>query len=151
VKYPGIVAAAKDAMREVRLGTTHVWVRSDNCVEVSSYWKSWPCLLPQHSTGVKHDRPIVLTEWQLALVDRWPKQLVRGLIQSDGCRFMNTGRGNWRWPRYAFSNRSDDIREIFCNACDRMGVHWTRAGKWTIYVSRKADVALLDTFIGPKR
>jgi hypothetical protein len=35
-------------------------------------------------------------------------------------------------------------------ACDRIGVRWTRAGQ-TIYVSRKADVAALDGFIGPKR
>src|SRR5207302_5859278 len=128
----------------------HKQVRSDNCVEISSYWKCWPCFLPQHARGVKHERAIVLTDWQQDLVDRWPDQLVRGLIHSDGCRFLNTGRGNWCWPRYAFSNRSTDIREIFCYACDRLGAHWTQAGKYTIYVSRKADVALLDTFIGPK-
>jgi hypothetical protein len=32
-----------------------------------------------------------------------------------------------------------------------MGVHWTASGRYTTYVSRKADVALLDRFIGPKR
>lgn len=32
-----------------------------------------------------------------------------------------------------------------------MGIHWTKSGERMIYVSRKADVALLDTFIGPKR
>jgi hypothetical protein len=32
-----------------------------------------------------------------------------------------------------------------------MGLHWTRSGSRTIYVSRKADVAKLDEFIGPKR
>ena len=119
-------------------------------VEVSSFSKSWPCLLPQHGPGKKHQRPIVLTDWQLELGARWPDQLVRGLIHSDGCRFQNTGRGNWSWPRYAFSNLSDDIRSIFCHACDQLGVHWTRSGKRTIYVSRKADVARLDEFIGPK-
>jgi hypothetical protein len=31
-----------------------------------------------------------------------------------------------------------------------MGLHWTTAGTKTIYVSRKADVALLDRFVGPK-
>jgi hypothetical protein len=75
--------------------------------------------------------------------------LLRGLIHSDGCRFMNTGRGGWRHPRYAFSNRSAHIRGIFCMACQRLGLHWTRA-PYTIYVSRKADVARLDEFVGPK-
>lgn len=62
---------------------------------------------------------------------------------------MNTGRGNWSCPRYSFSNRSEDIRGIFCHACDQLAVHWTRSGE-RIYVSRKADVARLDDFIGPK-
>jgi hypothetical protein len=72
------------------------------------------------------------------------------LIQSDGCRFMNTGT-NWKHPRYAFSNLSKDIQRIFSDACDLLGLHWTRAGHKTIYVSRKADVAVLDRFVGPKR
>jgi len=72
-----------------------------------------------------------------------------GLIHSDGCRFQNTGR-NWSWPRYSFMQVSDDIRRIFCEACDLIGVRWTASGKHTVYVSRKADVARLDDFIGPK-
>jgi hypothetical protein len=31
-----------------------------------------------------------------------------------------------------------------------MGLHWTASGDKTIYVSRKADVAELDRFVGPK-
>jgi hypothetical protein len=120
-------------------------------VEVFCYSKIWPCLFPQHGPGKKHERTIVLTQWQQQLVDRWPKALLRGLIQSDGCRFINTGRNNWVCARYGFSQKSDDIRTIFCDACDRIGLHWTTAGEYTIYVSRKADVAILDEFIGPKR
>jgi hypothetical protein len=63
---------------------------------------------------------------------------------------MNTGR-NWICPRYSFANKSADIRSIFCDACNRLGVHWTAAGQKDIYVSRKADVEVLDGFIGPKR
>jgi hypothetical protein len=77
--------------------------------------------------------------------------LLRGLIQSDGCRFQNTDRAGWSNPRYSFVNRSADIRSTFCQACERIGVSWTASGAARIYVSRKADVALLDTFIGPKR
>jgi hypothetical protein len=151
-RYPGIIGCTAIAMREVRQG--HVWVqrrRGHNCVDVSSYWKAWPCFFPQHGPGKKLDRHIELADWQRRLVDRSPEHLLRGLIHSDGHRFINTGRGNWRWPRYGFDQVSEDIRGIFCDACDRMGLHWTRAGKHTIYVSRKADVARLDTFIGPKR
>jgi hypothetical protein len=90
----------------------------------------------------------VLEEWQEHLVDAHPEALLRGLIHSDGCRFVNTGR-NWSNPRYSFSNRSADIRGIFCRACDRLELRWTLAPH-TVYVSRKVDVARLDSFVGPK-
>lgn len=118
-------------------------------VEVSAFSKAWPCLFPQHGPGLKHSRSIALTAWQQELVKRNPGVLLRGLIHSDGCRFINTGT-NWTCPRYSFSNRSDDIRGIFCGACDLLGVRYTFAPH-TVYVSRKADVAQLDEFIGPKR
>lgn len=150
VKYPRIIASTAQAMREIRRGHVAIQRRlHENCVEVLAYWKCWPCLFPQHGSGRKHARPIELTEWQEQIVDRWPKQLLRGLIHSDGCRFIKTGT-KWIWPRYAFSNTSTDIRRIFCEACDRLGLHYTFAKGTVVYVSRKADVAKLDTFIGPK-
>ncbi len=151
VKYPGIIATTAAAMHEIRRGKTLAKLRPDNCVEVSSYWKCWPCLFPQHGPGKKHERRIVLAECQEQLVARWPGQLIRGLINSDGHRFLNTGRCNWVCPRYAFTNHSTDIREIFCAACERLDLHWTASGKYTIYVSRKVDVATFDRFIGPKQ
>jgi hypothetical protein len=149
--YPGIITSAQLAMARVRGKPAALLERADNCVEVSSYWRSWPCLFPQHGKGKKHDRRIVLEAWQQSLVDRSPEPLLRGLIESDGCRFMSTGRCNWAARRYAFSNRSADIHEIFRHGCDVLGVRWTTAGSRTTYVSRQADVARLDEFIGPKR
>jgi len=148
--YPGIIDEASRAIHEVRGRPAHL-VRCDTaCIQVSSYWKAWPCLFPQHGAGKKHERKIALEAWQLGLADRWPELLLRGLIHSDGCRFQSTGRG-WSWPRYSFYNRSEDIRDLFSRACDRLGLRWTTSGKYTLYVSRKADVAALDHFIGPKR
>jgi hypothetical protein len=159
--YPGIVAEVVAAMRSVqpanRVGQMfapspyaeaagHV----NSCVQVSSYSKAWPCLIPQHGPGRKHQRPIVLADWQRSLIERDPRPLLRGLVHSDGCRFVNTGRGGWRNARYAFSNRSADLHGIFREACDLLGLHWTAAGQRTTYVSRKADVARMDEFIGPK-
>ena len=157
--YPGIVDECDAAIREVMPGNAigrqlrrGGFTRSPEPtnVEVSAYSKSWPCLFPQHGSGRKHHRRIVLADWQIDLVARRPGVLLRGLIHSDGCRFENTGR-NWRHPRYSFSNRSDGIRAMFCDACDRLGLHWTLSGPYTIYVSRKADVARLDEWVGPKR
>src|SRR5439155_23868193 len=89
-----------------------------------------------------------MQSWQVSLVTQHPDLLLRGLIHSDGCRFINTGR-KWRHPRYRFDNLSSDIRRIFCDACDLLGLRWTEAPR-TVYVSRMADVARMDEFIGPK-
>jgi len=106
---------------------------------------------------MKHTRNVYLRRWQQELAEAWPDYLLKGMIQSDGCRFVNTGRAGWRHPRYVFSNVSTDITSIFCSACDCLGLHWTasfpsrESAAVSIYVSRKADVARLDKFVGPKR
>jgi hypothetical protein len=49
------------------------------------------------------------------------------------------------------STSSEDIKSIFCTACDQLGVRWTGPNWMTIAVSRRPDVAKLDAIIGPKR
>ena len=150
-RYPDIVDECREAMRAVlpRSRVNHVDKRT--WWELYSYSKSWPCLFPQHGPGKKHERRILLSPWQELLVLERPDLLLRGLLHSDGCRFVNTGRCGWAHPRYAFSNASRDIRTLFCAACGLLGLRWTASGSRTIYVSRKDDVALLDLFVGPKR
>lgn len=52
-------------------------------------WKHWPCLFPQHGPGRKHERAIVLEEWQADVVRAFPADFLRGLLHSDGCRVNN--------------------------------------------------------------
>jgi hypothetical protein len=119
------------------------------CAEVSSYSKSWPCLFPQHGAGMKHLRRIELADWQREIVNRDPRPLIRGLIHSDGCRVQNKSMGRL-YTRYVFSNASADIRGIFCEACDQLGIAWRQPRERNISVARRESVALLDTFVGPK-
>ncbi|MEZ0367071.1 hypothetical protein ACAG26_25675 [Mycobacterium sp. pUA109] len=94
-------------------------------------------------------RPIRLEPWQEALVSQATEEFVRGLIHSDGCRTVANDRGV-RSVRYHFSNRSDDIRDLFCAALDALGIPWTRNSRYEVAVYRKAATARLDEFIGPK-
>lgn len=123
------------------------------CTEVSSTSLHWPCLVP-HGPGRKHERPIVLADWQReAAVERYPDRLLRGLIQSDGCRCINRVRTQGReyeYPRYLFTNRSADIRAIFLETCERLGVDARNNNRWSISVARRESVALLDRLVGPK-
>lgn len=120
-------------------------------------WKHWSCLFPQHGPGRKHERPIVLEDWQRTIVEAHPGPFLRGLFHSDGSRSRNWTRrvvaGEWKrydYPRWQFSNVSADIRELCCWALDLADVAW-RQSRWNcISVSRRADVARLDALIGTK-
>lgn len=150
-RYPGIIEECCGAMERIMLGqTAHILQRQTKCVEVSMYSKHWPCFFPQHGSGRKHERRIELEPWQEMLVGKATECLLRGLIHSDGCRVVTLDRGNPS-TRYHFSNRSEDIKRIFCESLDRLGIDWTRPSEKQIAVYRKAGVARLDEFIGPKR
>lgn len=99
-----------------------------------------------------------MTRWQREIVDSHPKALLRGLIHSDGNRHINevtrkfaSGPKRYRYPRYMFTNASTDILGIFTDALDLLGISWTQPTPRVISVARRADVALMDTFVGPKR
>jgi hypothetical protein len=121
--------------------------------------KTWRELFPQHGPGRKHKRPIVLVPWQREIVERHPWPFLRGLIHSDGCRTLNrfktrlpSGRiAEYAYPRYFFSNLSADIRRLFCETCDRLGLRWTQSNPRNISIAHRASVALLDENVGPKR
>jgi hypothetical protein len=153
--YPSIIRECAAVIESVSGNRALVYQRHDGrCAEVSAYWKHWPCVIPQHGPGRKHLRRISLTDWQRNLVMRDPRALLRGLVQSDGWRIIATerkGRYVRRAPRYGFKNRSEDILGLFVEACAAVGVHVTRPSPTEIAVYRKASVARLDEFIGPKR
>jgi|SRR5215211_525015 len=149
--YPGIVESCRRAIEAVR-PANRVWVgrrKTCRCDVVMAYSNHWPCLLPQTGPGRKHQREIRLLEWQEEVVSRDRRALIRGLIHSDGCRVVANDRGV-RSVRYHFSNRSEDIKRIFCESLDVLGIRWTRPCDRQIAVYRKASTALLDEFVGPK-
>ena len=149
-RYTGIIDECSSAMEAVMPGKrAGRYQQKSACVNVAMYSKHWPCLFPQHGPGRKHERSIRLEAWQEALVDDAHEIFVRALIHSDGCRVIANDRGV-KSIRYHFSNRSDDIKGLFCRSLDALGITWTRPDDRGIAVYRKAAVARLDDFIGPK-
>jgi hypothetical protein len=153
--YPGIIAECCQAIEAVRGRRPYVYRYSDRRLStITSYWKSWPCLFPQHGPGKKQNREIALSLWQVEIVEADPGQFVRGLIHSDGWRGLNRVRVKGRdyaYPRYQFSSRSDDIRQLFIYGCELLGVAWRLWGRYHVSVARREGVELLDRFVGPKR
>jgi hypothetical protein len=159
--WPGLIEACEDAIRAVRPGGAVCRVQQQGCVQVTACSKQWPAVFPQHGPGRKHERRIALEPWQQEIVDTHPWEFIRGLIHSDGCRFTNwteQRRGGelrrYEYPRYFFTNRSEDILGLFSASLDLVGVEWrvTRRGgrPYNISVARRASVALMDLHVGPK-
>jgi len=158
--YPDLIEQAVMATQLVAINSrvTTRNVTGSECVVVGCCWKGWPDAIPQHGPGHKHTRPIVLAPWQQEIVDRHPWPFLRGLLHSDGCRTINrfstklpSGRvANHEYPRWFFSNLSDDIRELFCRTCEAVGVRWTQSNPRNISVSHRDSVAKLDEFVGLK-
>jgi len=152
--HPGLLDEFAAAMEAVSGGTA--WRRKRpnmNAVEISLTWWHWTSVLPQHGPGRKHKRKIELEDWQWDIVRDHTGKFLRGLIHTDGWRGWNKVKSKGKWyayPRYQFSNRSDDIRKLFCDACDLLGVEWKPWTRWHISVARRDSVALLDEHVGLK-
>jgi hypothetical protein len=155
--YPQIRDEVIAAIRQLVENPVHL-VSQQGCTTVGCITKQWLHFFPQHGPGRKHTRPVVLEPWQQEMVQRDPRPLIRGLIQSDGCRITNwTERRvggttkRYTYPRYFFSNASDDIRGIFTDALDLLGIAWRQSNPRNISIARREAVAALDEFVGPKR
>ncbi|WP_018567552.1 hypothetical protein [Streptomyces sp. PsTaAH-124] len=159
--WGGLMDECERAMRAVFPGNSVCRVRRTGCRNVKVYSKHLRCLFPQHGPGKKHERRIALEPWQEEIVEAHPWEFIRGLIHSDGCRITNwTTRlvggqpKRYEYPRYFFTNKSDDIRRLFTDALDKVGVEWSTLARgsdpFNISVARRASVALMDAHIGPK-
>lgn len=159
-EYPGIITECADALRALVADLrVNIWRDPSVArVNVRATYAYWTDVLPQHGPGRKHERGIELRDWQRILLDRAPEAFLRGLIHSDGCRAMNTfstrlpsGRvATYSYPRYFFSNESADIRAIFCEYCEALGLRWTQSNRRNISIAHRDSVARLDAFVGPK-
>ena len=157
--YPGIVRECASAMAAVASRRITALLRQKGSVVLlGSCGAEWANLFPQHGPGKKHERKIELVAWQLLITRQYTREFIRGLIHSDGSRCMNrfsvklpSGRvGRYAYPRYFFTNYSDDIRRIFCEHCDLLGIRWSQSNPRNISISHRTSLALLDSFVGPK-
>lgn len=168
VRYPNIISQCAQAMQTLFPGNQvgqeiTEYQGRPSMITVGLYHRDLVQFFPQHGEGMKHERKIELTAWQHAIVKQYPLEFFRGLYHSDGSRFINrvsVAGKDYEYPRYQFTNASEDIIRLFCATCDRIGVAWTRklrrarsaqhVDNIDIYISRRPDVAYLDNVIGAK-
>ncbi|MFE4059247.1 helix-turn-helix domain-containing protein [Streptomyces sp. NPDC059096] len=155
--WPGLQDAAEAAFRAVFPYNAICRQRRKGCQNIKVSFKHLACLFPQSGPGRKHERKIELNGWQQKIVDEHPWALLRGLIHSDGCRCTNWTEKiiggqlkRYEYPRYFFTNLSDDIRRLYTDTLDAVRVEWRQANAKNISVAKRASVALMDAHIGPK-
>jgi len=156
-RYVNDNARLIDLMARVKPGGRPHTRLAPGSVITTVSWIHWPCLFPQHGPGRKHERPIVLDDWQRTIVEDHPGSFLRGLFHSDGSRVKNWARRpvagqlkTYEYPRWQFVNASQDIRELCCWALDLVGIPWRQSNVRVISVSRSEAVARLDELIGLK-
>jgi hypothetical protein len=149
-RYDGITADAQSLLERCFSGhgVGRFRTRKGTTTILSVYSTHLACLFPQHGPGVKHERDIVLEGWQTAIVEASPWTFLRGLIRSDGCVFVNR-TGRYEYVSYEFSNRSAQIRGLFMDACDLVGVEY-RPYRRYVRIYRRASVALMQQYVGLK-
>lgn len=156
-KYTVANVQLKDPMRTVKPNSLPHSRRAPGCVITTVSWKHWPCLFPQHGPGRKHERVLGMQPWQWTIVEAHPADFLRGLFHSDGSLSQNTvhkdplgGRKAYLYPRWQFSNASEEILGWCGGTLDLVGVRWRRSNTRVISVSRRPDVARLTALIGEK-
>ena len=68
-------------------------------------------------------------------------------------QMARSGRGRgWfaKYPRYMFTNRSNEILALFADACVRLGIESRQMNRWNLAISKQKYVAVLDELVGPK-
>jgi hypothetical protein len=54
----------------------------------------------------------------------------------------------YAYPPTSSPTRSEDIKRLFCDALDRLGVEWRVMTASDISIAKRASVARLDAFVG---
>jgi transposase-like protein len=149
-KYPTmndeIEALLRRCFPDNRVGRT--LFDGGSTVVLHVYSRHLSCLFPQAGPGKKHERAIVLEPWQAQRVAAAPWAFLRGCIRSDGCAFVNR-TGTYEYLSYDFCNSSDEIRQLFVDACRHLGLACRPAGN-RVRINRRESVAQLLEHVGVK-
>jgi hypothetical protein len=125
-----------------------------NCNVVLLYSRKLLDLFPQYGNGRKHTRKLVFADWQKKIVQEFPEEFIRGCIQSDGCIYNQKVNGKV-YPRYAFTNMSEDIIDMLLWSLSLVGIEkakWQNKTnkKFVVQNFRERDFFILQGIINKK-
>lgn len=160
-----VINDCMQSMKALFINKVNKWKHTNaNCVDVYIYSNDIPKLFPQHGKGRKHERKIALESWQKDIINEHPLLFIKGLMQSDGSRFIRNIE-NRSYASYIFCNVSKDIIDILYDVCIGVGLSptiisldnkkykYSRSTNilYRLNFNKRKDVELLDNVIGTKK
>lgn len=150
--WPGLTAQCETAMLAVAAKSVHR-VQQTGCVNVQSYSNHWPCLLPQHGPGRKHERRIYLADWQQPIIDANSDSFLAWTISVRWLPRYQQGTtrgGKLFLSEIHLLERVGDIMRLCKASLDRLAIGWRVCRRTMLSVARMEDVAALDHHVGTK-
>ena len=128
--------------------------KQSNCFMVSTYTKKIFDLFPQHGRGAKHTRKLNFADWQLKIIEEFPREFVKGCIESDGSIYIQT-IGKYTYKKYTFTNKSEDIIDLFLQTLGLIGINKAKylhlsKQQFVIQNFNPEQLAILETVISKK-
>jgi intein-encoded DNA endonuclease-like protein len=147
-KYPNLNNYAKKQLETLFVNNKIGVVDCGGNIALSVYGKQLPEVFPQHDTGKKHHREIVLEQWQKDVLIH--KDFLKGFFHSDGSYYLSNGNGF-----YNFTNHSNDIINLYLNTIGVLGFDHAivryKTGKIVINHNKRKTVSDMLKVIGTKK
>lgn len=121
------------------------------CVDVSVYSNKLDQLFPDAEIlgGPKHLKDLKVLDWQIHILDMYPREFILGCIHGDGCRYLSGGK----YLYYNFTNMSVQIKQLFVGACRAVGIKFPdrfQIERKRVNIYAKENIAILESFWVPK-
>ena len=146
-KYPNSVNEIKNLLNSFFKNNVFVCIPK-GCTVIAIYDKNLPLYFPQHGVGKKHDREIILSDYQRENID-YPN-LLKGLWVSDGSYYLASSK----YEAYNFTNKSTDIISLFEECLTFCEVNYRKRikknGVWIIEITKKSEVQKMKELVGFK-
>jgi len=118
-KYPKIIDEIIKSINDI-LPNSNARIKrhtNDNCSEIYVYSIHLLSLFPQHGSGKKHERQIILDDWQKEIIDEYPMDFLKGLIYTDGSFYYSD-----KYERCNFVNKSIDIINLCSETMNKLNI-----------------------------
>lgn len=143
-KYPNLVHETRICLRNFFESPVSVNSR-EGCKVISVFDKNLPKYFPQHGFGKKHDRKIILSDFQIENISY--SDLLKGLWLTDGSYYLRKNK----YEAYNFTNKSIDIVSIFEKCLNSLSISYRKRvkndGIWVIEVAKKSEVNKMKSIV----